>query len=299
MCTSNMVVYSTKLTVSPPLECKMRSGKANGLITVKQSSIVPSEKLQSLVHYYANNQGREISLLSEYGAPPVEAQQQLWGFNIKDVVFFYWESDKYTLHYKMGIEGTPELLAYWLLHVTLPIFLTAKEHYKFLHAGAVEVQGKPIMFIANSFGGKSTMTDFFIRNEHPLISDDKVATYEENGDFFSVPSYPYHRPYRKAEDMGVYTDNFATKPKPVHAIYILERKDKDDLIDIKEIHGAKKFNHLKGSSQFNLSFQKENTFRYLAQMSSSVRIFHINVPWDINRLPEVYAAIIEHASQVG
>ena len=91
MCTSNMVVYSTKLTVSPPLACKMSSGKANGLITVKQSSIVPSEKLQSLVHYYANNQGREISLLSEYGAPPVEAQQQLWGFNIKDVVFFYWK----------------------------------------------------------------------------------------------------------------------------------------------------------------------------------------------------------------
>lgn len=292
-----MVVYSKELIVSPPLYTKESSGQRRGKVTVLQSAKVPAEKLQKIIHFYANNQGREVSLLSEDGNC-VDNSQKLWGFHIKDVVFFWWKNKTNIIYYKLETAGTPELLSYWLLHIALPMFFTAEEHYAFLHAGAIEVQGKPILFLAESFGGKSTMTNFFIGQGHAMISDDKVGTFEENGLFFAVPSYPYHRPYRKAEDIGRYVENFVTEPKPIHAFYALEQADKDANIEIDEMSGMEKFYLLRLSSQFNLSFQKEKQFAYLMRISNSVRMFRIKIPWDIDRLPEVHKAIEKHIEKI-
>ena len=61
------------------------------------------------------------------------------------------------------------MLEYWCFHIVLPIFFTIEETFDFLHAGAVEVEGKLILFVAESFGGKSTMTDFFMKQGHTSI----------------------------------------------------------------------------------------------------------------------------------
>ncbi len=292
-----MVIYSQELNISIPLGMKIKAGRTKDSINIFQVDKVYRKKLQYLLHYYSNNQGREVSLLCEYPNCQ-DSSQCLWGFHIKDVVFFWWENKTNTIYYKLETQGNLELLSYWLLHVTLPMFLTVEEKYDFLHAGAVEVFGKPVLFLAESFGGKSTMTDFFIRQGHTMISDDKVGTFEEDGVFFSIPSHPYHRPYRKAEDMGVYVENFATEPKPIHAIYVLEQADKDARIEIDEILGMEKFYLLRLSSQFNLSFQKKKRFEYLSRMSNSVKIFRIRVPWDLDRLPEVYREIVRHTEEI-
>ena len=292
-----MIVYSKELIVHPPLYAKGSSGQRNGKITVLQSDNIPVEKLQKIIHFYANNQWREVSLLSEDGNC-IDKSQRLWGFHIKDVIFFWWESKTNTIYYKLETSGTPELLAYWLLHIALPMILTVEEEYIFLHAGAVEVQGKPILFLAESFGGKSTMTNFFIGQGHAMISDDKVGTFEKDGLFFAVPSYPYQRPYRKPEDMGIYIENFATESKPIHAFYALEQADKDADIEIDEMTGMEKFYVLRLSSQFNLSFQKKERFEDLMRISNSVNMFRIKVPWDMDRLPEVYKAIVKHTEEI-
>ncbi len=260
---------------------------------VLQSDDAPEDKLQYLVHYYANNQGRKVSLLCDTKSW-TDRSPKLWGFHIEEVIFFWWESQTNTIYYRLEAEGTPELLDYWLLHIALPMIFTVEEEYAFLHAGAVEVQGKPILFLAKSFGGKSTMTNFFIGQGHTVISDDKVGTFEKDGQFFAVPSYPYHRPYRKAEDKGIYTENFASKPKLMQTFYSLEQADKDANIEIDEMTGIEKFSMLKLSSQFNLSFQKKERFKYLMRISNSVRMFRIKVPWDIDKLESVYHKILEH-----
>ena len=178
------------------------------------------------------------------------------------------------------------------------MILTVEEEYVFLHAGAVEVQGRPILFLAESYGGKSTMTNFFIGQGHAMISDDKVGIFEEDGLLFAVPSYPYQRPYRKVEDMGIYIENFVTEPKPIHAFYVLEQADKDANIEIDEMTGMEKFYLLRLSSQFNLSFQKKERFEELMSISKSVRMFRIKIPWDIDRLPEVHKAIVKHIEEI-
>ena len=176
----------------------------------------------------------------------------------------------------------------------LPIFLTIEEHFYFLHAGSVEIDDAPILFVAESFGGKSTMTDFFIKQGHALVSDDKVAILEEKGKLLAVPSHPHHRPYRKMEDLGHLVNNMSYIPKPIRAIYTLHRVASDAPISITELQGIEKFKSLRFSSEINLSFLKSQRFSALGRLAKNVPIYKVTVPWDIERLEEVYRAITNH-----
>jgi hypothetical protein len=180
------------------------------------------------------------------------------------------------------------------LHIVLPIFFTVEETYDFLHAGGVEIEGESVLFMAESFGGKSTMTDYFMKHGHAMISDDKVASIEKEGKFYAIPSHPHQRPYRKMEDLGYFIDNFSKEPSPIHAIYQLEKADSDAMIKIKELNGIEKFKSLRYASETNLFFLKPKRFEYLMEMANSVPVYKVNVPWDLKRLEEVYKAIIIH-----
>jgi serine kinase of HPr protein (carbohydrate metabolism regulator) len=180
----------------------------------------------------------------------------------------------------------------------LPLFFTIEETYDFLHAGAVEIDGKPILFIAESFGGKSTMTDFFLKHGHILVSDDKVAIYENNGEFLSVPSHPHHRPHRAMEDLGFFVENIAKEPKPIHAIYELEKSDADVKIKIEQINGVEKFKSLRYASEINIFFLKQKRFEFLMRMANVVTAYKVCVPWDMERLKEVHDAIYAHSEKI-
>jgi len=142
------------------------------------------------------------------------------------------------------------------------------------------------------------MTDFFLRQGHPLISDDKVAVIETSDRFLAVPSHPHHRPYRKMEDLGYFVENMASVPKPIHAIYELERTDADAQIEIIELAGIEKFKTLRYSSEINLSFLKARRFDFLSRLAREVPVYRISVPWKPERLAEVYSAVIEHSGRV-
>ena len=235
-----------------------------------------------------------MALYSERKFSPTQ-KGQLWAFEVEDVVSFLWESGTKTLSYMPHKKFTERLLEYWSLHIVIPIYFTVEETYDFLHAGAIEVNEKPILFVAESFGGKSTMTDFFLKQGHALVSDDKVATYEKNEVFFSVPSIPFHRPYRKMEDLGYFVENVASNPKPIHAIYELVKSDAKTDIVISELSGIEKFKSLRYSSEINLSFLKVKRFTFLSRLAKVVPVYKVIVPWDMERLDEVYAAIVTHS----
>lgn len=223
---------------------------------------------------------------------------QSWAFNVKDVITFFWKSGSSTIQYTVQEDFTFELLEYWSLHTLLPIFFTVEEKFDFLHAGAVEVEGNSILFVAESFGGKSTMTDFFIQKNHSMISDDKVAILKKDRLYFSVPSHPHHRPYRKAEDLGYFVNNMATLLKPIHAIYELHAADANANIAIGELHGIEKFQTLHLSSQVNLEFLKTQRFALLVDIARMVPVYQVTVPWDLSRLKNVYDAIFQHCKDI-
>jgi len=262
-------------------------------VTIKENSSTDFYKDLYTYINFLNSQGRDILLYSDRTFAPTQ-KGQLWAFEVKDIVTLFWRSGTLELEYQKQDNFTDELLEYWTLHIALPFFFTIEETYDFLHAGAVEIEGKPILFVAESFGGKSTMTDFFIKQGHVMISDDKVACYENDEIFFSVPSIPYHRPYRKMEDLGYFIENVAQKPKPIHAIYELDKVEADAQITISKLQGIEKFKSLRYSSEINLSFLKNKRFTFLSRLAQVVPVYRVTVPWDMDRLTEVHKAILEH-----
>jgi hypothetical protein len=149
--------------------------------------------------------------------------------------------------------------------------------------------------MAPSFGGKSTLTDYFIQRGHPLITDDKMATYEKDGMYYAVPSHPYHRPFRTVEVLGHLCENPATQVRPIHAIYILEKSEPDASCTIRRLKGVEKFARLHEGGEMNFSFFTPKYVSYLAGLANKVNVFSVTVPHDLQRLEEVYQIIKEHS----
>ena len=241
--------------------------------------------------------GRNVYLYSDREFESTKLGQP-WCYEVEDIVTFYWIGGTSTIYFEPGKKGNTYLIGFWFLHLLLPLYMTFEKMYDFLHAGAVEVEGKPILFIALSMGGKSTLTDYFLQKGNTLISDDKVATFIDNKKFMTIGSLPYHRPYRRFEDLGYYAEKFMTKSKPIHAMYELSRSEPDASVKIEEIKGYEKFDTLLPNYLYVFPWLKKERFKYLSQLLNNVRVFRITVPWDMQRLEEVYKAICTHTDSL-
>ena len=245
----------------------------------------------SHILFFDNNQNRKVAITSD--KPFIDNQtNQSINFLVEDVVTFSVKKGENSISYRLYKEGTQDLAMYWLSHTFLPIVFTLENTYYFLHAGAVEIDSKPVLFVADSFGGKSTMTDFFIKKGHTMISDDKVAVYEDERGVLAVPSYAYHRPYRKVEDLGYPVKNFAKEPKVMHSIFHLIKANEKAEIEIEEVFGVEKFRVLKFCTEIELQINHKSRFEMLSKIANNIKLYNIMVPWDMNRLEEVYQTIV-------
>ena len=291
-----MTAYGTKIKSDIDFPLKLAHETATRY-AVELSSELPDGLEDAITcgfpFYWAH--GRKVYLYSDRVFDGNEAGQP-WCYEVKDVVRFYWMSGDRTIYFKLDENGDANLLSFWFIHLLLPLYMTLENMYDFLHAGAVEVEGKPILFIAPSMGGKSTMTDYFIKQGHPLISDDKVPTFIADGKFMAVGSHPYHRPYRKFEELGYRVENFTRIFKPIHAFYELEGVEGDADIMIQEIKGFAKFDTLLPNYLYMFSYLKPKRLKYLSGMLNGIKVFHVKVPWDMERLGEVHDVICEHSN---
>ena len=289
-----MIVYGTRITCDIVLPLDLPE-EGETRYTVALSSKLP-ESLASAItcgfpFYYSH--GRMVYLYSDRLFDDSDTGQP-WCYEVKDVVSFYWKGGEDKLYYTLGKQGSADLLAFWFIHLLLPLYFTLEGKYDFLHAGAVEIDNKPILFIAPSMGGKSTLTDYFIQRGHTLVSDDKVPTFIKEGNFMAVGSHPYHRPYRKFEELGYRVTDFMTEFRPIDAFYVLQKADADADIIIDEITGFRKFDVLLPNYLYLFSFLKAKRLTYLSTMLNNVKVFSIQVPHDLGRLSEVHDAICTH-----
>ena len=289
-----MIAYNHCIKFIPELENdKKVEGEFSDVITIQENSLFEAENKLPYEMIFPESQGRELALFSNREFNSTD-ESKFWAFKVEDVVTFFWHSGTMKLEYIKYENFTETLLKYWTLHVILPTFFIIEGIYDFLHAGAVEVDEKPILFIAPSMGGKSTMTDYFMKQGHTMISDDKVATFKKDGNFYAVPSYPHHRPYRNIEDLGFFVDNFENTPKRMHVIYALEGVGSNEDVTIRELSGIEKFKSLRDAKEMNLFFHELIQLNYLSKIASEVFVFKVTVPWDLKRLKEVYSTIILH-----
>jgi len=239
---------------------------------------------------FSNNQDREIALY---------LKEDSFVFVVSDVLSFECFIQTDEVFYQLHKQGNQKLLKYWFSHTLLPIYFTMTNKYYFLHAGAVRVDEKTILFMADSMGGKSTTTDYFLKKGHTLVSDDKVGTFLQNGKFMLVSSYPYHRPYRKFEDLGIKVDNFEENITHLDVIYALDIDSRHNKVEIMELKGIEKVSLLIRGTDIGLPFFKKERFEHITKLANATPVFRIHIPKELSRLDEVYTQIIKHTKRVG
>jgi hypothetical protein len=223
------------------------------------------------------------------------APKQPWRLEVEGVISITWTGGENSVYYQSHQQSPKALLVFWIVHIFLPLYLTFERGYDFIHAAAVEVDNQPILFIAPSTGGKSTLGDYFLQRGHAMLSDDKVATFFHQHQFYAAPSHPYHRPWRENEVLGQPVGNFASEVKPIHAFYLLEQGEPDSDIVITEVAGFQKFEQLMPNYLFSFHFLLQQRLRWLASLADQSLVFRVRRPWNMKRQQEVYEAICAHS----
>jgi len=261
------------------------------------SKIIPVVESDHIDNFPLKTDWVELSgqLARYYSLTPYEKSNGCfpWALEIQCVLTLTWDAVGQKIIYKKGKNYTPERLRFWIYHTFFPIVLELERIYRILHVGAVEVEGKPILFSAPSFGGKSTLTDYFLQCGHRLLSDDSLGIDKRGDDYYAIPSYPFHRPYRELETLGCFTKNFFTEVKPLHAIFCLEKVDAGVAVEISEVKGIEKFKAFHYSSFIDFHFMKQDRFLFFTEMAKHISVYTVKVPQDIERLNEVYATIMD------
>ncbi|ADV46006.1 hypothetical protein [Nitratifractor salsuginis] len=236
--------------------------------------------------------GRGCYYLSNTSPEKIERDHD-WGLEIVNVLTLVWDGKSRRILYAKGRDFTPRLLQFWIYHTFFPIALELERNYTMLHVGAVEIDGGVVFFSAPSFGGKSTLTDYFIGRGHTLFADDTLPIKQENGEFIVYPSFPYHRPYRQPETLGRRVENFAGEPALLKALFELRQCEPNDSIDVRPLEGIEKFRAFYQSVFVSFSFMKKERFEFFAKMAMKTPAYRVSIPWDKERLPEVYNAIVK------
>ena len=230
------------------------------------------------------------ALFSETKGKDVE-----WLMDVEGVVKLVWFPKTHTIGYEKGKGFAPHRLRFWVYHTFLPLLFQMEGIYNILHVGSIEVEGKAVILMAPSFGGKSTLTDYFLQQGHRLLSDDTLAIETlSDGTYLAVASWPFHRPYREPEVLGKEAEHFVTRDLEIAAIYRLEKAEEDAIVEIEESSGIEKFKTIHAGTFIPLSFLKQKAFDFHTSFAKAVPVYNITVPWDLERLEEVYQMICEH-----
>lgn len=255
--------------------------------------IVQSSHLSSLPLFHYRSDWLEMNGYQiRYSTYKGEVNHFFWSMEIKNTCILLWESQERKIYYDKYEKYSADTLYYWVLHTFFPLVLEVEDALPILHVSSVEIEGKVVLFSACSNGGKSTLASYFMEQGHTLYSDDILAIQKRGKSYDAIASYPFHRPFRKSETLGVYVENFASNPKPIHAIYYLERSGDNAKIDTIELSGIEKFKALHKSIFFHFSDFKEEHFFFFAQMAQHVPIYKIMIPFDKKRLGDVYDVIV-------
>lgn len=218
-----------------------------------------------------------------------------WGLEVERLAGFSWVNGGNGISYQPYEEFTTTRLQFWVLHTLLPMIFALQQRFQILHVGSVEIDSQPVAFSGPSFGGKSTLTGYFIKQRHPFLADDTLGIEFRDGRFQAVASYPFHRPFRALESLGVPVELMAQNPKPLKAIYFLQKREANADVKITAISGISKFKAFHFSSFVNFDFLKQNHFEFLSAMAAAVPAYEIEIPWDLGRLEEVHEHIVNHS----
>jgi hypothetical protein len=169
-----------------------------------------------------------------------------------------------------------------------------------LHGGAVNVDGRCLVYCADPQGGKSTLTAAFAQHGYPFLGDNIVALQDIAGKLVANPGYPQIylwadslaqldiepvnlQPIRpRLEKYALDFDGiFQETPLPIGAIYILATGGGGQF-ELRTLSGPEKLTAL-ADQVFGKQFTKglgkrESQFKFLLKLAKQIKVIHARIP---------------------
>lgn len=179
-----------------------------------------------------------------------------------------------------------------------------------LHAGAVEVGGRGVIFAGASGVGKSTLTAAFHRRGYPFLADDVCAITVHNGTPSVFSGFPRLKLWADAlnklgtgkkglenvrwsgnlEKYYLPVKNTQQAPIPVQSVFILETTNTNKM-EIAELQGGEKIDPII-TNTYRKSFQKglggkSEHFMQCAALAAKADVFRVVRPKNVFLLDEL------------
>ncbi len=144
-----------------------------------------------------SNTGCKLRYVSSYFSETGEPAFQIWDKNdgeflrvrYSDGVEFWLDRDLATLWAHWPASSTLEDTLTYLVGPVLGLLLRLRG-VVCLHASAVSINNRSVVFVGAEGAGKSTTAAAFARHGFPVLSDDIVALAERKSEFDVLPAYP-------------------------------------------------------------------------------------------------------------
>jgi hypothetical protein len=186
-----------------------------------------------------------------------------------------------------------------------------------LHASAVEVEGRAVAFMSPKGGGKTSLAAAFLRRGRPLLTEDLLALEPTDRAVIAAPGYPLLRMWPEQaqhfldtwEDLeivhpayskrwvtvGPDLGHFSAGSRSLACLYLLERRDSREEIEIAALPGSESLMQLVRNSfmvplvdALGLRAERLNG---LADVAGRVPVRRVAYPSGLPRLPDVCQAI--------
>ena len=206
-----------------------------------------------------------------------------------------------------------------LVDQVLPRFL-ANEGHLLLHACAVDIQGRTVLFLGKSGWGKSTLAALLHQAGHTLYSDDCVLLQPHDSNWQATATYPSLRLYEDSIE-SIFIENYSLSPvseysdkhriamstEPaqdaplLHAMYFLsDPETATHHIQITQMQPANTCIELIERS-FRLDLGNHKHTRELMQsaaaLTKNVPAYRLSYPHDFKNNSRLLAQIIQHVQQ--
>lgn len=195
-----------------------------------------------------------------------------------------------------------------------------------LHASAVLIEDRVVVFVGDSGAGKSTTAAAFAQQGYPILSDDVVALVDQGDTFLVQPAYPRIRLWKESVsalygspealplivptnpnwdkhylDLTQEDYRFQATPLPIGTIYFLNQRSSDPSAPrIEAMAAQQQLIYLLGNtyaSRFIDKGMRAQEFEVLSRLRIHIPIRQITPHGDLARLPQLLDTVLEDLQQ--
>lgn len=192
-----------------------------------------------------------------------------------------------TLHENVSIYTLEEML----LGPPVITMLASREIWC-LHASAVEINGKVVLFLGPSGQGKSTLAAYAAHSGNPhlrRLADDLLPCTIRNEGVMALPSFPQLKLQAREQHPSFWNETFA-----IDAVIMLEAASFDSGICLLPVSAGRAARKLIEQTAIVSLFSRalhEKHLEFVAGLMGKVPVYTLQFPHDYDQLPDVYQSI--------